>query len=48
MRKGDMVKVRLARRLRGETTMSVKWIARRLHMGSWTFVSNLLHGKREP
>jgi hypothetical protein len=46
LRKGDKFKVRLARRLRGETTMSLKWIARRLHMGSWTYVSNLLHENR--
>jgi hypothetical protein len=32
-----------ARRLRQETTMSLKWIAQRLHMGSWTYVSNLLN-----
>ena len=32
-----------ARRLRQETTMSLKWIAERLHMGSWTYVSNLLN-----
>src|SRR5664280_1198755 len=25
------------------TTMSLKWIAQRLHMGSWTYVSNLLN-----
>jgi putative transposase len=43
--KGDKSKVALARRLRQETTMSLKWIARRLHMGSWTYVSNLLHEK---
>jgi hypothetical protein len=47
MRKGDKVKVLLAHRLRRETTMSLKWIARRLHMGSWTYVSNLLHEKRK-
>jgi hypothetical protein len=41
--KGDKDKVALARRLRQETTMSLKWIARRLRMGSWTYVSNLLH-----
>jgi len=29
--------------LRQETTMSLKWIARRLYMGSWTHVPNLLH-----
>jgi len=45
-RKGDEFKVRLARRLRRETTMSLKWIAGRLHMGSWTYVSNLPHEKR--
>ena len=25
--------------------MSLKWIAQRLQMGSWTYVSNLLHEK---
>jgi hypothetical protein len=25
-----------------ETTISLKWIAQRLQMGSWTYVSNLL------
>lgn len=44
-RKGDKSKVALARRLRAETTMSLKWIAQRLHMGSWTCVSNLLREK---
>ncbi len=38
-------KVRIARRLRGETTMSLKRIAERLGMGSWTYVSNLLGQK---
>jgi hypothetical protein len=28
--------------LRSQTTMSLKWIARHLEMGSWTHVSNLL------
>jgi hypothetical protein len=42
-RKGHGAKVRLARRLRQETTMSLKWIAQRLHRGSWTYVSNLLN-----
>ena len=36
-------KVVLARRLRQETTKSLKWIAERLQMGTWTYVSNLLH-----
>jgi hypothetical protein len=44
-RKGDKAKVTVARRLRQETTMSLKWIAQRLHMGSWTYVSRLLHEK---
>ena len=43
-RKGAPEKVELARRLRKETTMSLKWIAKELEMGSWTYVSNLLIG----
>jgi hypothetical protein len=42
-RKGHRAKVMLARRLRQETTLSLKWIAQRLQMGSWTYVSNLLN-----
>jgi hypothetical protein len=38
--------VKLARRLRAETTMTLRWIANRLQMGSWTHVSNLLPEKR--
>ena len=41
-RKGDVEKVRIAMRLRRETIMTLKWIARCLHMGSWTHVSNCL------
>ena len=33
--KGHRAKVRLARRLRQETSLSLKWIAQRLHIGSW-------------
>ena len=44
-RKGDPQKVILARRLREETTMTLKWIAQRLQMGSWTYVSDLLKGR---
>ena len=44
-RKGDKGKVKLARQLRAETTMTLRWIAGRLHMGSWTYVSNLLPEK---
>jgi putative transposase len=42
-KKGDVKKVRLARRLRAETTMTLKWIAQRLKMGTWTHVANRLH-----
>ena len=45
-RKGDAGKVRIARRLRAETTMTLKWIAGTLHMGAWTLVSNLLSTTR--
>jgi hypothetical protein len=31
----------MAPRLRAETTMTLKWIAERLAMGSWINVSNL-------
>jgi hypothetical protein len=41
-RKGNPIKVGIARRLRAETTVSLAWIADRLHMGRWTYVSNLL------
>lgn len=41
-RKSDPGKVALARAVRSQTPMSLKWIARRLEMGSWTHVSNLL------
>jgi REP element-mobilizing transposase RayT len=44
-RKGDKEKVKLARRLRAETTMTLGWIAGRLQMGRWTYVSNLLREK---
>jgi len=45
--KGDERKVRLAARIRKETTMSLKWIAQHLAMGSWTHVSNLLGARRK-
>ena len=44
--KGDKVKVDLAERLRAETTVSLKWLAQELGMGSWTYVSNLLSERR--
>ena len=45
-RKGDPSKVRIAARLRQETTMTLKWIADQLHMGVWTHASNLLSRHR--
>jgi REP element-mobilizing transposase RayT len=42
-RKGDLEKVRLAEQLRRETTMTLEWIARRLHMGTKTYLSHLLY-----
>jgi len=45
-RKGHAVKVAIARRLREETTMPLKWIAAELHMGTWTHLSRLLHSKK--
>jgi putative transposase len=47
-RKGHGAKVQIARRLRQETTMSLKWIAQRLQMGTWTYVSNLLKESPAP
>jgi hypothetical protein len=46
-RKGDPDKTAIARRLRGETTMTLAWIAERLHMGSRTHLAHLLywHGR---
>jgi len=38
--KGTEIKVRIARRLRTETTMSWIWIARRLQMGHWRSAAN--------
>ena len=44
-RKGDKEKVKLARRLRAQTTMTLAWIAQRLRMGSWTSTANLIYEK---
>jgi hypothetical protein len=46
-RKGDPEKVQLAGQLRSRTTMTLKWIAQRLTMGAWTYVSNCLVQKRK-
>lgn len=45
-RKGDREKLKLAVRLREETTVTVKWIAARLRMGTWTHVNHLLYWHR--
>ena len=47
-RKSDADKVRTAGRLRRETTMTLAWIAKRLHMGAWAHVSNLLRTAEKP
>ena len=39
--KGDVRKVRLARRLRTETSVTWKWISAQLHMGTWTHAASL-------
>ena len=48
-RKGDPRKVRIAARLRRETTMTLAWIAERLRMGAGSHVACLLYrrGKEE-
>ena len=46
-RKGDQEKIQIAERLRRETTMTLRWIAKRLNMGTWTHVSNCLVRKRK-
>jgi len=44
--KGDREKLKLAVRLRKETTVTVKWIAQRLRMGTWTHLCHLLYWQR--
>jgi hypothetical protein len=41
--KGDKRKIRIAKLLPAQTTMTLKWIAHRLHMGVWTHLSNRLY-----
>lgn len=45
-RKGDPGKVAIAQQIRKRTSMTLKWIAHRLQMGSWTSVSNALAAAR--
>ena len=49
-RKGDPEKLRLAQLLRRNTTMTVSWIAKRLHMGVPSHLTHLLYwaGKKKP
>jgi putative transposase len=44
--KGDALKVRIAERLRRETTVTLAWIAERLRMGTKTYLAHLLYWKR--
>jgi hypothetical protein len=39
--------VRIARRLRSEMSVPLKWIAEELKMGSWTYVPGRLNRKKE-
>jgi len=45
--KGDKDKVRIARRLRAEPTISLKWIAEHLEMGSWVHAANRIYDERK-
>ncbi|MGA2852800.1 MAG: transposase [Verrucomicrobiota bacterium] len=46
-KKGDPVKVEIAARLRRETTMTLRWIAGRLTMGSLAYLNNRLYLARK-
>ena len=46
-RKGDKEKVQIANRLRGETTMTLAWIARRLVMGAAGYAAQCLREGRK-
>jgi hypothetical protein len=46
-RKGHPFKVRLAAKLRAETTVTVSWIAERLAMGTQGHLAHLLYRKAE-
>jgi REP element-mobilizing transposase RayT len=45
--KGHRIKVRVALRLRAETTVTYEWIAQRLEMGSRSNASNLVYAKQK-
>lgn len=40
--KGHPIKVRIAREIRDQSTMSLKWIAAELSIGTWTYLNHLL------
>ena len=42
-RKNDPGKLEVALRLRRETTLTIRQIAQRLHMGSWKSLNNKLY-----
>jgi len=42
-RKGDKRKVRIALRLRRETTLTLKWMAEQLALGTWANVARRLY-----
>jgi len=44
--KGDREKIKMAERLRCETTMTLAWIAERLRMGTKTHLAHLLYWKK--
>ncbi len=46
-RKGDPEKIEIASQLRARSTMTLKWIAERLKMGTWTYASTCLVLKRK-
>ena len=46
-RNGDVVKVRIARRLRGETALTLRRIAELLYMGAPTHVAHLLYHRQK-
>jgi hypothetical protein len=45
--KVDARKIWIARRLRVETAVTLKWIAAELHMGTWTHVGNRLQNTKD-
>ncbi len=46
-RKGDLKKIKIAQRLRRETTMTLEWVAQRLKMGTKTHLAHLLYRDRK-